>query len=150
MELKDYTDWTDKELWEHEQVNFSLHLAVMFQYLETHGLPVDDFIRYAGEQVLPSWKRRGGTPEIMMKGILRNVLANGGSVLDVSLGKTEAHATVTSLLRLDVMETFGTSAEVAQRFWNKFIPIAEALGLQFSCTRTPAGHDHIKIVYAAK
>ena len=146
MELKGYTEWTAKELWEHEQVNFSLHLAIMFQYLESHGLPLDDFIRYAGEQVLPSWKRRGNTPEIMMKGILRNVLANDGSVLDVAMGDRQAEATVTSLLRLDVMEAYGITPDLAHRFWDKFIPIAEALGLRFTCTRTPAGHDHIRIV----
>ena len=121
----------------------------MFRYLEEHGLAVDDFIHYAGEQVLPSWKRRGNTPEIMMNGILRNVLANGGSVLNVSMGDRQAEATVTSLLRLDVMEAHGIPPELAHRFWDKFIPIAEALGLRFTCTRTPAGHDHIQVVNAA-
>ena len=146
MELKAYTEWTDKELWEHEQVNFSLHLATMFKYLEAHGLSLDDFIHYAGEEVLPSWKRRGNTPEIMMNGILRNVLANGGSVLDVAMGDRQAEATVTNLLRLDVMEVHGIASDVARRFWDKFIPIAEALGLRFTRTRTPAGHDHIRVV----
>ena len=54
MTLKAYTEWTPKELWEHEQLNFSLHIAIMLQYLQAHGLVVDDFIRYTGEKVLPS------------------------------------------------------------------------------------------------
>ncbi len=53
MELKTYTEWTPKELWEHEQLNFSAHIGIMFQYLQDHGLAVNDFIRYTGEKVLP-------------------------------------------------------------------------------------------------
>lgn len=149
MELKAYTEWTPKELWEHEQLNFSAHIAIMFQYLQDHGLAVDDFIRYAGEKVLPSWKRRGDTPEIMMNGILRNVLANGGSVLNVTIEDRRAEATVTSLLRLDVTERYGITLDLAQRFWDKFIPIADALGMRFTWKRTGAGHDHIQLVKIA-
>lgn len=149
MTLKAYTEWTPKELWEHEQVNFSLHIAIMFQYLEAHGLAVDDFICYTGEKVLPSWKRRGDTPEVVMNGILRNVLANGGSVLHVTIEDRQAEATVTSLLRLDVMERNGVAPDLAQRFWDKFIPIAEALGMRFTWKRTPAGHDHIQLLKVA-
>ncbi len=130
----------------HEQLNFSLHLATMFQYLQAHGLAVEDFIRYTGEKVLPSWRHRGDTPEIMMNGILRNVLANGGSVLHVAIGDQNAEATVTSLLRLDVTERYGLAPELAQCFWDKFIPIAEALGMRFTWKRTPVGHDQIQLV----
>jgi hypothetical protein len=149
VELKTYTECTPKELWEHEQSNFSAHIAIMFQYLEAHGLAVNDFIRYTGEKVLPSWKRRGDTPEIMMNGILRNVLANGGSVLHVTIGERLAEATVTSLLRLDVTEQYGITPDLAQRFWDKFIPIADALGMRFTWKRTEAGHDHIQLVRVA-
>ncbi len=146
MTLKGHTDWTPKELWEHEQLNFSAHIAIIFHYLEAHGLAVDDFIRYAGEKVLPSWKRRGDTPEVVMNGILRNVLANGGSVLHVAIEDQEAEATVTSLLRLDVTEQYGITPDLAQRFWNKFIPITQTLAMRFTWKRTPAGHDHIQLV----
>ncbi len=54
MELKSYTEWAPKELWDHEQLNFSAHIAIMLQYLQDHGLAVNDFIRYTGEKVLPS------------------------------------------------------------------------------------------------
>jgi hypothetical protein len=118
----------------------------MFQYVQAQGLAVDDFIRYTGEKVLPSWKRRGDTPEIMMNGILRNVLANGGSVLNVTIEDRRAEATVTSLLRLDVTERYGIPADLTQRFWDKFVPIAEALGMHFTWKRTAAGYDHIQLV----
>jgi hypothetical protein len=149
MILKAYTEWTPKELWEHEQLNFSAHIAIMFQYLQDHGLAVNDFIRYTGEKVLPSWRRRGDTVEIVMNGILRNVLANGGSVLNVAIEERQAEATVTSLLRLDVAEQYGIMPDVAQRFWDKFIPIAAALGMRFTWKRTPAGHDRIQLVKVA-
>ena len=149
MTMKAYTEWTLKELWEHEQRNFSAHIAIMFQYLQEQGLAVEDFIRYTGEKVLPSWQHRGDTPEIMMNGILRNVLANGGSVLNVLIEDRQAEATVTGLLRLDVTEHYGITPELAQLFWDKFIPIAEALGMRFTWKRTPAGHDHIQLVKVA-
>ncbi len=81
-----------------------------------------------------------------MNGILRNVLANGGFILQVSIGERLAEATVTSLLRLDVTEGYGITPDLAQRFWDKFIPIAEALRMNFTWKRTAAGHDHIQLV----
>ncbi len=136
--------WTPDELWQHEQVNFAAHLAIMFHYLQQHGLDPADFTRFAGEAVLPSWKRRGATVPAMMNGILRNVLANGGMVEAVTIGEQEAEATVGSLLRLDVMERYGISADQAERFWDKFIPIGQALGIRF--TRTPLGDGRNRIV----
>ncbi len=84
-----------------------------------------------------------------MNGILRSVLANGGSVLNVTIEDRRAEATVTSLLRLDVTERYGITPDLAQRFWDKFIPIADALGMRFTCKRTGAGHDHIQLVKIA-
>ena len=52
---------------------------------------------------------------------------------------------MTSLLRLDVMERYGIAADLAGRFWNKFIPLAAALGMRFSWERTAAGQDHIRV-----
>jgi hypothetical protein len=146
MSLKDYTAWTVDELWQHEQLNFSIHIAIMFQYVKDHGLDVDEFVRYTGEKVIPAWRKREDTVPVVMNGILRNVLANGASVLEAEIGTTEAHATVTSLLRLDLMEPYGVGPEEAGRFWNKFIPIAEALGMRFSWKRDPDGRDRIELV----
>ena len=141
--MKAYTEWTTEELWQQEQVNFSAHIAIMFHYLQTHGLDPADFTRYAGEAVLPSWKRRGGTVADMMQGILRNVLANGGSVEAVTIGERQAEATVSSLLRLDVMERYGIPAEQAERFWDKFIPIGQALGIRFTRKELDGGRNQI-------
>ncbi len=143
--MKAHTEWTPEELWQQEQVNFSAHLAIMFRYLEKHGLGLDEFISFVGGSVLPSWKRRGDTIPIVMNGILRNVLANGGSVLELSMGELKAEATVTSLLRLDVMDRHGIPVEKASRFWDKFVPIAAALGMHLSWERTVAGQDRIRL-----
>ena len=142
--MKAHTEWTPDELWQHEQVNFAAHLAIMFHYLKQHGFDPNDFIRYAGESVLLSWTRRGDSVADMMNGILRNVLANGGSVEAVTIGERQAEATMSSLLRLDVMERYGISAEQAERFWDKFIPIGQALGIRF--TRTVLGDGRNQIV----
>ena len=143
--MKAYAEWSPDDLWQHEQVNFSAHIAIMFHYLHDHGLDPGDFTRYCGEQVLPSWKRRGDAVADMMNGILRNVLANGGLVVAATIGEQRAEATVTSLLRLDVMERYGISVDQASRFWNKFIPIAEAFGIRFTWERTAAGQDQIRL-----
>ena len=68
---------------------------------------MDEFIRSTGEMVLPSSRRPGDTPEVMMNGILRSVLVNGGSVLDVAIEDRQAQATVTGLLCPDVTERYG-------------------------------------------
>jgi len=52
---------------------------------------------------------------------------------------------VTSLLRLDVMERYGIAADLVGRFWNRFIPIAAALGMRFSWERTAAAQDQIRL-----
>jgi hypothetical protein len=116
----------------------------MFHYLQKHGLDPADFTRFAGESVLPSWKRRGDTVADMMNGVLHNVLANGGSVVAVTIGEQQAEATVSSLLRLDVMERYGIPAAQAERFWDRFIPIGQALGIRF--TRTALGDGRNQIV----
>ncbi len=143
--MKAHGEWAPEELWQHEQVNFSAHIAIMFHYLQKHGLDPADFTRYCGEQVLPSWKRRGDTVADVMNGILRNVLANGGLIVAAHIGERQAEATVTSLLRLDVMERYGIRVDQASLFWNKFIPIAEALGIRFTWERTPSGQDRIHL-----
>lgn len=143
--MKAHTEWTLEELWQQEQINFSAHLAIMFRYLEKQGLGLDEFISFVGGSVLPSWKRRGDTIPIVMNGILRNVLANGGAILNVTMGEDRAEATVTSLLRLDVMDRYGIPEDKASRFWDKFVPIAAALGMRFSWERTAAGQDRIRL-----
>jgi hypothetical protein len=40
----------------------------------------------------------------------------------------------------------GITPDPAQRFWDKLISIAAALGKRFTWKRTPAGHDHIQLV----
>ena len=59
MTTSDLPAWTMEELWQGEQVNFAAHLAIMSKYLQAHDLDLDDFIRYVGMQVLPSWRRGG-------------------------------------------------------------------------------------------
>ncbi len=145
MTVKVHTEWTVEELWRQEQANFSAHLAIMFHYLEKHGLPLDDFIRFVGESVLPNWRRRGETLPDVMNGILLNVLSNGATVREVHITDTHAEATVSSLLRPDVMERYGIAPEVAGKFWDKFLPIATAFGMRFTRTRTAEGHDHIRL-----
>jgi hypothetical protein len=104
MTTSELPAWTMEELWQGEQVNFAAHLAIMFKYLQAHGLDLDDFIRYVGTQVLPSWQRRGATVPIMLIGILRNVRANGGTVFEVTMDEARSEATVSRLLRPDVMD----------------------------------------------
>ncbi len=145
MIMKVHTDWTMEESWQQEQVNFSAHLAIMFHFLEKHGLDLDEFISFVGGSVLPSWRRRGDTIPNVMNGILRNVLANGGTVLELTMDAEQAEARVTSLLRLDVMDRYGIPVEKASRFWNKFVPIAAALGMRFSWERMAAGYDRIRL-----
>ncbi len=149
MTVKAHTEWTVEELWQQEQANFSAHLAIMFHYLEKKGLDLDDFIRYVGESVLPSWRRRGDTIAAVMNGILHNVRANGSSVLAVTIAEDRAEATVTSLLRLDVMGRYGIPVDTASRFWDKFVPIAAALGMRFTWERTAAGQDRIRLEKSA-
>jgi hypothetical protein len=143
MTVKAHTDWTLEELWQQEQVNFAAHMAIMFRYLEKHGLPPDDFIRFVGESVLPSWRRRGDTIPDVMNGILMNARANGATIQDVRITATKAEATVSNLLRPDVMERYGVAPDLANRFWDKFIPVADAFGMRFRSTLTPAGHARI-------
>jgi hypothetical protein len=144
MTTSELPAWTMEELWQGEQVNFAAHLAIMFKYLQAHGLDLDDFIRYVGDQVLPSWRGRGATVPIMLTNILRNLRANGGTVFEVTMSEARGEAIVSRLLRPDVMERFGIPAAQAERFWDKFIPIGQALGIRF--TRTELGDDRNQIV----
>lgn len=145
MTVKAHTEWTLEELWRQEQGNFSAHMAIMFHYLEKQGLALDDFIRFVGESVLPTWRRRGESVPDVMNGILLNARANGAAVRDVRITETQAEATVSSLLRPDVMERYGIAPELAGRFWDKFLPIAAAFGLRFTRARTADGQDHIRL-----
>ena len=72
----------------------------------------------------------------MLNAVWVNVRANGGEVLEAALADdTCVSARVTYLLNEDLMSHFNTSIEVASKFWNKFIPIATALGLRFEWNR---------------
>ena len=143
MTTSELPAWTMEELWQGEQVNFAAHLAIMFRYLQTHGLDLDDFIRYVGMQVLPSWQRRGATVPIMLTHILRNLRANGGTVFAATMDEARGEAIVSQLLRPDVMERDGIPAEQAERFWDKFIPIGQALGIRFTRTALDEGKNRI-------
>jgi hypothetical protein len=144
MTTSELPAWTMEDLWQGEQVNFAAHLAIMFRYLQAHDLDLDDFIRFVGEQVLPSWRGRGATVPIMLTGILRNVRANGGTVFEVTMTETRGEAIVSRLLRPDVMDRYGIPADQAERFWAKCLPIGQALGMRF--TRTPLGDGRNQIV----
>ncbi len=135
-----YEDWVPEELWEHAQANFSGHLAMMFTYLAEHGLDVPDFIRYTGERAAPGWEECTSAAD-MMNGVLLNVLANGGGVLESTLEEDQATATVTRLLNMDVMRHYGAAEDASEGCWDKFIPIATSLGLRFSWTRVGQGYE---------
>jgi len=135
--------WTTEELWQGEQVNFAAHMAIMFKYLQAHGLDLDDFIRYVGEQVLPGWQQRGATVPAMLTGILRNVRANGGTVFEATMDEQRGEAVVSRLLRPDVMDRYDIPAEQAERFWDKFITIGKGLGLRFTRKDLGGGRNRI-------
>lgn len=147
MTVKAHTEWTLEELWRQEQGSFSAHMAIMFLCLEKQGQPLDDFIRFAGESVLPTWRRRGQRVPDVMNGILFNARANRAPIRDVSITETRAEATVSNLLRPDVIKRYGIAPEMAGRFWDKFVPIASAFGLRFRFTRTRTsdGQDRIRL-----
>ncbi len=83
--MKPYPEWTNDELWQQEQLNFAAHMAVIFTYLPKHGLSIDDFIRYTGEEVISGWMEEVETAAEMMNATLVNVRANGGEILEASL-----------------------------------------------------------------
>jgi hypothetical protein len=115
MTTSELPAWTMEELWQGEQVNFA-HTSPSCSSTWAHGLDLDDFIRYVGTQVLPSWQRRRATAPIMLTGILRNVRANGGTVFEVGMDEERGEAIVSRLLRPDVMVRYGIPAEQAERF----------------------------------
>lgn len=135
--MKAHDEWTTEELWKHEQLNFAAHMAIMFDYLEQKGLPVDDFVTYTAEKVIPGW--RDGvkhTTEDFMRAILLNVLANGGEVFETGQNGDERTAKVSYLLNTQVMQAYGSPPEMTGKFWDKFTPIAEAIGMTFSWEHT--------------
>jgi hypothetical protein len=137
-------DWTPDELWQQEQSNFSAHLAMMFGYLVQHGLPTDEFVRFVGERSAPSWEGTEGVADLM-EGILLNVRSNGHEIVSVEMHDNRARATVTGLVRYDVMEFFGVPREQADAFWDKFHPLAEALGLSFTWQRIGDGAYEVEV-----
>ncbi|HZU11279.1 MAG TPA: hypothetical protein VFB58_00420 [Chloroflexota bacterium] len=140
--IETYTDWSAEDLWQHQQANFSAHLAMMYAYLSDHDLSPDDFIQYVGERAAPGW-RDCRDPHDMLNGILLNVQANGGSVHRASFNGDHAEATVAAPVRLEVMRFYGVPQDLAERTWEKYRPIAEALGLAFSWES--AGKDIYRI-----
>ena len=86
----------------------------------------------------------GATVPIMLTGILRNIRANSGTVFEATMDEARGEALVSQLLRPDVMDRYGIPADLAERFWDKFIPIGQALGIRF--TRTPLGEGRNRIV----
>ena len=144
--MKVYTEWTTEELWKQEQLNFTAHMAIMFEYLQKYGLSVDDFVRYTAEKVIPGWQRKGiKTVEDFMRSILFNVAANGGEVLETNINDKEVTAKVSHLLNPEIMQILGSPPEMAERFWDKFILIAEALSMGFTWEQTEDHHYHIRV-----
>ena len=143
--MKPYSEWTSDELWQQEQLNFAAHLAVIFTYLPIHGLSIDDFIRYTGEEVISGWMEEVKTVAEMMNATLVNVRANGGEILEASLDDPScASARVTFLLNEQLMERLHCPVNLTSRFWDKFIPIATALGMRFEW-RLKDGQYHIQV-----
>ena len=143
--MKSHSEWKREELWQQEQRNFSGHLAIMFCYLQDKGLEVDDFIEYTGKKVAPRWSSIARNLKDMMNAILMNVLSNGQQVKEITINETDATATVTGLFNSEVMEYFGCSPDVYDRFWNKFILIANEVGLNFSWNKTENGEYNIQL-----
>ena len=143
--MKAHDAWTMEELWQQAQRNFCGHLAIMFNYLEDKGLSVDDFIKYTGEKTSPRWKSVITELGDMMNAILLNVLSNGEKIVDVKIGDTEAAATVTGLLRSDVMGYYGCDPEVSGSFWNKFTLLADEIALKFTWRKTENGEYYIHL-----
>ena len=144
--IKAHTEWTTEELLKQEQVNFSAHIALILDYLQQQGLSVDDFIRYIGDKAVLGWKRTATDVADFMNGILLNVRSNGGRVLDIYIDNTHANATVTELLDMNVVQYYSVAPNIADCFWNKYVPIAEALGMRFTWERTENRTYVIKIV----
>lgn len=138
-------DWTVEELWGQERSNFGAHLAMMFEYLERRGLDVEDFVRFVGERSAASWEGTSGAADLM-EGILLNVRSNGHDVLAAELDGPRARATVTGIVHYDAMDFFGVPRERADVFWDKFGPLAEALGLRFSWRTAGEGVYEIEVV----
>jgi hypothetical protein len=144
--MKPYSEWTNDELWQQEQMNFAAHMAVMFTYLQKHGLSVDDFVRYTADEVISGWKDEVKTVADMMNAVLVNVRANGGEILDASFeSDTRASATVTYLLNEELMSTLSSPVEVTSKFWDKLIPIAAASGMRFEWERLGKRRYHIQV-----
>ena len=144
--MKAYDAWTTEELWQQAQRNFCGHLAIMFNYLQDKGLSVDEFIKYTGQKTSPRWKSVIINLGDMMNAVLLNVLSNGEKIVDVKIGNTEAVATITGLLRSDVMQYYGCSPEVSDSFWNKFTLLADEIGLEFSWRKTDNGEYVIRLI----
>lgn len=140
-------EWTSEQLWQQEQSNFSAHLAMMFRWVDERGESLDDFIAYVGRASAPSWEGTK-TVEDLMEGVLINVRSNGHDVLSVERGDGRVRARVTGLVRADVMEFFGVPPEQSERFWDKFVPLAEALGMRFAWRRAGDGVYEVEVAEA--
>lgn len=135
-------DWTTDELWRQERSNFGAHLAMMFHFLEREGVAVDAFVQFVGERSAQSWEGTEGAADFM-EGILLNVRSNGHDVLEAATADGTARALVTGIVHYETMEFFGVPRERADVFWDKFEPLARALGLRFSWR--PAGEGRYEI-----
>jgi hypothetical protein len=144
--MKSHLEWTKEELFQQEQRNFSGHLAIMFCYLQDKGLEVDDFIEYTGKKVAPRWGSIVSNLRDMMNAILMNVISNGQQVKEIIINETHAAATVTGLFNSEVMEYYGCSSDVYDRFWNKFILISNEVGLNFSWNKNENGDYKIQLI----
>jgi hypothetical protein len=132
--MKSYDEWTKEELWDQVKMNFSAHMLLMYSFLRTKEIELDEFTRYVAQQVLPGWKSEVRTVDDLMNGILLNVLANGGSVRSIARTDNEITAVVSQLLEGDILDSLDLEYDDTHQLWNKFMPIASALDMNFTWT----------------
>lgn len=143
--MNHYTEWKPEDLLQQQQVVATAYIAMTLSYLESLGIPLDDFIRFMGEQVAPNWTGAVGNAADMLNAILINVRASGGQIIEARLQETQSAATVTRLLDHKTGQGLGVSASTLDRFWDSFQPIARAAGMQFSWTKDHSGNFRIEV-----
>ena len=143
--MKSYDEWTKDELWDQVKMNFSGHMLLMYSFLRTKGVEPDEFTRYVAEHVLPGWKSEIATAADLMNGILLNVLANGGGVRSIANTDIEITTIVSQLIEREILETLDLEHDDTNQLWNKFIPIANALDMDFTWTERGDGDIQLTV-----
>lgn len=140
-------EWTTEDLLRQERSNFGAHLAMMFHFLDSRKIPVEQFVRFVGERSALSWEEVDGAADFM-EGVLLNVRSNGHDVVSAHVEGRRAQAVVTGIVDYGAAEFFGIPRERADVFWNKFHPLAEALGLRFAWRVDDDGRYAIEVTAA--